>query len=71
MKGDKLMKLKDLKDIIYSSRDGIQSTIVYDAKTFEDIEFGCSIEFAIMMYGDKTIKRIMADNGGYLVIGIE
>lgn len=63
------MKLNAFKDVMYSSRDSIQSTILYDSKTFKDIVNGCSIEYAIENYGDHEVKRIMAENG-YIIIGI-
>ncbi len=64
------MTLNKLKDILYSTRDNILHCIIYDAKTFEDIEKGCSIEYAMENYGDNAITRITVDQG-YLVIGIK
>lgn len=64
------MKLKDLKGIIYSNRDGVEIVIVYSTNTFKDIENGCSIEYAIEQYGDYDVKRITHDYG-CLVIGID
>lgn len=52
------MKLKELKQILYSRRDYIQSTIVYNSETNEDVENGCSIEYAIKHYGEKEVKHI-------------
>ena len=54
------MKLKELKQILYSRRDNIQFAIVYDSKLNTDVENGCSIEYAIKHYCEKEIKHIEA-----------
>ncbi len=61
------MKLKDLKGIIYSDRDGVEMVIVYNANTFKDIENSCSIEYAIKEYGDYEVKRITHEYGCFVV----
>lgn len=56
------MKLKELAPILRSSRDGIQSAIVYDGDEYKDIEDGCSVEYALLHYGDKELYWITAEN---------
>lgn len=63
------MKLCELKDILCSGRGSIQMAIVYDTETNKDIESGCSVDYAVLEYGNKEVKRIQADND-YLVISI-
>ena len=69
------MKLKDLKPILYSETGAIQWAIVYDYEKNEDLEYGCSIEFAICHYGEYEVKRISScynyeKEDHYLVITI-
>lgn len=54
------MKLKDLKPVLYSSRGSIQFAIVYDREKNADLENGCSIEYAVEKYGDRTVHHIEA-----------
>ena len=54
------MKLKDLKTILYSSRGGVQFAIVYDREKNADLENGCSIDYAVEKYGDRTVHHIEA-----------
>lgn len=69
------MKLKDLKPILHSTTGVIQRAIIYDLEKDEDIKYGCSIEYAIVNYGECEVKRIHSyydyTNGfDYLVITI-
>lgn len=64
-----MKKLCELKDILCSGRGSIQMAIVYDTETNKDIEVDCSIDYAVLEYGNREVKRIQADNG-YLVISI-
>ena len=54
------MKLRDLKNILYSTTGNVQFAIVYDPDTHTDLENGCSIDYAVKTYGDKEIERIEA-----------
>ena len=56
------MKLKEYRGILRSSRDGVQSVIVYDGDEYKDIEDGCSVEYALLHYGDKELYWITAEN---------
>lgn len=53
------MKLKELKSILYSSRDNVQFAIIYDSKTNEDIAEG-NIDNIVSDHGEKEVKRIEA-----------
>ena len=69
------MRLKDLKPILYSTVGAIQWAIVYDYERNEDIEHGCSIEYAITHYEEYEVKRItsyyeVSTGNDYLVITI-
>lgn len=63
------MKLKDLKPVLYSLCGDFLFAIVYDWEENVDLENGCSVEYAIDKYGDRTVRRISAD-GGLVVITI-
>ena len=63
------MRLKELKEVLYSLTGSIQFAIVYDIEQNKDLESDCSIEYAIKNYGDCTVRHIGAD-GGSLVITI-
>ena len=63
------MKLKELESILYSTISNIQSTIVYDLEKNEDLEIGCSVEYAITLYGECEVKHIQAEHS-YMVITI-
>lgn len=54
------MKIKDLKDVLYSSRGNIQFAIVWDIYNNVDIENGCSIDYAVETYGERELLRIEA-----------
>lgn len=56
------MKLKELAGILRSSRDGVQSVIVYDGNKYKDIENGCSVEYAKLHYGDREVYWITAED---------
>lgn len=64
------MKLKDLKGIIRSSRDGVEMVTIYSEKTFDDINSSCSIEYAIEEYGNYEVKRVTHESNA-LAIGID
>ena len=67
------MKLKDLKPILKSSIGRIQWTIVYDYTIHRDIEYGCSVEYAIKNYGDFGVEKIescIENNQDYLLISV-
>ena len=63
------MKLKELAGILKSTRDGIQSTIVWDRLKMCELEHGCSVEYAFKNYGDNRVERISAEDN-ILVIEI-
>lgn len=56
------MKLKELAGILRSSRDGVQSVIVFDGNEYKDIENGCSVEYAKLHYGDREVYWITAED---------
>ena len=67
------MKLENLKPILRSQTGMIQHCIVYDLSRYEDIAHGCSAEYAIDNYGDRTVNRIYSciENGqDYIVIDV-
>lgn len=53
------MKLKDLKQILYSNRGSIQFAVMYDSKTNTDIERG-TIDNIVANHGEKEVVRIEA-----------
>lgn len=60
------MKIKELKSVVFSSRDNIQFAILYDSKTNEDIA-DSTIEYIVEYYGDKEVKRIEAVENQLLI----
>lgn len=67
------MQLKDLKPILRSQTGMIQQCIVYDLNKYEDVEHGCSAEYAINNYGERAVGRIYSciENGqDYIVIEV-
>ncbi len=65
-----MMKVNDLKDVLFSSIGDIQSVIIYSKTEHKEIEYGCSAEYAINNYSDKELLRIQAANN-YVVLIIE
>ena len=67
------MKLKELKPVIYSRTGDIQSCIVYDSGSDIDLHYGCSVEYAYEVFGEREIKRVQStyENGSaYIVFSI-
>lgn len=67
------MKLEELKPVLWSQTGQIQPCIIYDWRKNEDIAHGCSAEYAINNYGERTVRRICscAENGqDYIVIEV-
>ena len=67
------MKLKDLKPVIFSQTGDLQTCIIYDVGNNVDLEYGCSVEYAYVNYGEREIKRVQPvyENGNaYLVFSI-
>lgn len=56
------MKLRYLKDVLYSVRGEVQWAIVYDYSNNVDLTPECSIEYAIENFGDRFVHRISASN---------
>lgn len=56
------MKLKEFDEVLRSSRDGIQSVVVYDSEERKDVEDGCSVEYAKLHYGNREVYWITAEN---------
>lgn len=54
------MKLKEMETVLVSPRGNITRTIVYDLETDTDLEYGCSVEYAVATYSDREVKRISA-----------
>lgn len=63
------MKLKDLGNVLRSTHGAIQFAIIWDEKECKDLENGCSVEYAVKEYGERTVKRINA-YGNKLVITV-
>ena len=63
------MRLSELKNVLYSTRGDVTSCIVWDQLKREELERGCSAEYAIEHYGDCEIRRICADNN-YIVLEV-
>lgn len=61
------MKLKDLKTVLYSSRGAVQFAIVYDRAQNKDLENGCSIDYAVEKYGDRTVCHVEAFENQLLI----
>lgn len=61
------MKLKELKPVLRSNRGGVQFCIVYDQALNVDIETGCSVEYAVEKYGERTVYRIEAFESQILI----
>lgn len=64
------MKLNELKGVLTSSMDKIQSAIIFSITERKDIVSGCSVEYAIKNYGEKELLQIQADNDS-IVLTIE
>ena len=72
IKGDYLMKIKDLKDVIHSQRHHIQLCIVYNLE--HDIDIACgSVEYIMEGCGELEINKIHScyENGqDYIVFEV-
>ena len=67
------MKLKDLKSAIYSLTGAVQLCIVYDYHANIDLHYGCSVEYAYEVFGEREIHRVfpVMENGNvYTVFSI-
>ena len=63
-----MIRLKDLKSILYSTRGNIQSAVVYDSEKNVDIVDGCSIDYVVKEYSESIVKRIEASNNQLIII---
>lgn len=54
------MKIKDLKNIAYSTHGCTQFAVLYDYNTMTDIESGCTVDYIIKNYGHLKLYRIQA-----------
>lgn len=54
------MKLKELKNILYSNRGNIQSAIVWNIESNADLANGCSIDYAVEHLGELELLHIEA-----------
>ena len=61
------MKLKDLSSVLHSRRGYIQSAIIWDETECRDLENGCSVEYAIKEYGERSVKRVEAYENSLLI----
>ena len=52
------MQLKELQPILRSGIGKIQSAIVYDATENKDLDYGCSVDYAIAHHGEREVSRI-------------
>lgn len=64
------MKLKDLHSILCSNSREIQWAIVYDLKNNIDLEYNCSIDYAIKNYGEYEVIKINScyENGRHSLV---
>ena len=62
-----MKKLKDYADVLYSTRDFVVFTVIYDTATRKDILSGCTIECAIKEYGEKEVKRIIPEDNELVI----
>ena len=63
------MRVKDLKDILYSDFGGImQYGIVAEEGCAEAIRGGALIDYYISEYADREVKRIFAEDGNIVII---
>ena len=62
------MKVNDLKSVLFSSMDNIQSVIIYSRTEHKEIKNGCSAEYAIKNYGEKELFRVQAANNNVVLI---
>lgn len=60
------MKLKELKTILYSSRDNVQFAVIYDSKTNVDIAEG-AIDNIVSDHGEKEVIRIEAYKNALII----
>ena len=63
-----MMKLKELKPILYSTRCNLTMGILYDSSVDMDIETGC-VDYLIEKHGERDVKRLEAD-GNHVVITV-
>ena len=67
------MKLKDLKPVIFSRTGDIQLCIIYDVGNNVDLHYGCSVEYAYEIFGEREVKRVQPvfeDGTAYIVFSI-
>lgn len=64
------MKIKDLKNVLYSSRGSIIYGIVYDLTNGEDIDRG-TVEYIYNMYGDMYLTNIVPSGKFEIVFQVE
>ena len=51
------MTLFELSKTIYSTRNNIVFVTIYDIRKRKDILTGCTIEYAVEMYGGQLVER--------------
>lgn len=56
------MKVKDLKEVLWSPIGDLQTAVVYDVDEHKVLISGCSIECAVRCYGECELVRVSADN---------
>jgi hypothetical protein len=61
------LTLNALAPVLRSRRGAIQFAIVYDSASNTDLENGCSVEYAVMNYGGREVKRIEAFENNLLI----
>lgn len=67
------MKIKDLAPVMFSTREDVVFTTVYNTTAQVDVCSAASIEYVIEKYGEKEIKRmypISVWNHGEMIIEI-
>ena len=52
------MKVKDLKEVLWSPIGDMQSAVVYDLDRHEVVADGCSIEYAVAEFGEWHLCRL-------------
>ena len=56
------MKVKNLTPVMFSRPGAFQPAIVYDIDRAEDLAHGCSVDYAIKTYGERTVALITAED---------
>ena len=62
-----MYKLKDLANILFSTRNNVVFVTIYDTAKRKDISTGSTIECAIEEYGERFVERILPENNEFII----